>query len=97
MGLKYQDIETLCRGEIHPNVLKVIQHLHAENAGLKQEITGITRGIDRIVDVMNQVLTVATAHNQIFTALENGKSMSDAIGEMRAEHLSGVVSEEVKN
>lgn len=94
--MKYQEIELLLRqANTHPELRKVIQHLHAENVGLKQEIAGIARGIDRIVDIVNQTLTVAAAHNQIFTALESGKSMSDAISEMRSEHLSGVVSEEV--
>lgn len=97
MSLKYQEInETLASRNIDPMLLKVIQHIHAENVGLKQEISGICRGMDRLVEMMNQTLTVAAAHNQVFKLLEDGKSMSEAVAELRAEHLSGVVSEEVK-
>lgn len=97
MALRYQDIEVMLRQEnVGPNTVKVIQHLHAENVGLKQEITGICRGLDRLVETINSIAVVAGAHQQIFKGLEEGKSMSDIISEMRSEHLSGVVSEEVK-
>lgn len=94
--MKYQEIETLLRGNVDPRLLKVIQHLHAENVGLKQEIAGIARGLDRIIGTLNSVATVAGLHQQIFNGLEEGKSMSDIIAEMRAEHLSDIQSEEVK-
>lgn len=94
--MKYQEIETLLRGNVDPRLLKVIQHLHAENVGLKQEITGICRGLDKIVETLNVIATVAGAHQQVFNGLADGKSMSEVVAEMRAEHLSDIQSEEVK-
>lgn len=93
--MKYQEINELLNG-IDPKLLKVIQYLHAENIGLKQEISGIARGLDRIIETMNSIATVAGVHQQIFKGMEDGKSMSDIISELRSEHLSGVESEEVK-
>lgn len=95
--MKYQDINTaLASRNIDPMLLKVIQHLHAENVGLKQEIKGICRGLDVMVDTMNKVLTIASAHDHLIRGAVDGKSFSESLEELRKEHLSDIVSEEVK-
>lgn len=97
MGLKYQDIEVMLREEnVAPKLRKIIQHLHAENIGLKQEINGICKGIDRIIDSVNAIATIAGIHKQLFEGLEQGKSVSESIAELRAEHLSDIEAEEIK-
>lgn len=94
--MKYQEIEERLRGRVDPQLLLVIQHIHAENVGLKQEITGICKGMDRLVETMNSVLTVAHMHNLVFKGMEDGKSFSDVVSGLRAEHVSGIESEKVE-
>lgn len=87
---KYQEIEELLRGNVDPRLLKVIQSQHAEIVGLKQEITGICQGLDKMISVINNLAAVGGMHQQIFVGLEQGKSMSDIIAEMcRTSHPNG--------
>lgn len=92
--MKYQDIEVLLRqAQVPKQLMHVIQHLHAENVGLKQEINQCALVIDKLADQINAIATVAGVHQQIFKGLEDGKSMSDIVSELRAEHLSDIRSE----
>lgn len=97
MGLKYQDIETMLReADAHPKMRLIIQHIHAENSGLKQEVMGLAQAVDKAIHLLMAMQTVVGMHQEVFKGQAEGKDLSQIISEMRAEHLSGVVSEEVK-
>jgi hypothetical protein len=97
-ALKYQDIEVMLKEEnAGPKLRQIIQFLHAENSGLKQEINGICMGLDRLIESVNAMAAVAGLHSRIFTGLENGKSMSDIVSELRREELSDFAAEEIKH
>lgn len=95
--MKYQDIEVHLRAAgVDPRLGKVIQHLHAENMGLKEEIKAICAGLDRLFNMVDTIGAVSGLHQQIIGNMSEGKSMSEAIDAIRVEHLSDVQSEVIK-
>lgn len=91
--MKYQDIELhLKRASAHPSLRLVIQSLHAENMQLKDENKEISIAMDKIVSALMHMQEMIGVHQGIFKGLEAGKSMSDIITSLRAEHLDNNAS-----
>lgn len=95
MSIKQQDISSILKeAGTDPRVVRVILQQQEMIKTLQQEVNGICQGLDRIIEHMNNLATVAGVHQQMFKGLEAGKSMSDVIASMRAEHLDGQMAAE---
>lgn len=92
--MKYQDIEILLRqADCPPPLRRIIQYLHAENTGLKEENATLARGLDKVIGMINDMGTVMGLHQAVFSGLAEGKSYNDIVAGLRSDHLVGVDSE----
>lgn len=87
--MKYQDIETsLRKADAHPELKKVIQTIHAEHVELRKENIMLAQSINKLLEMLNQVATIAGLHQQVIGGVMDGKKLEDVITDLRAEHLN---------